>query len=368
MRHMAISAPEEGNGFTPGIDIASDYIGSLPTLSPDQCSAIVGLYRPRGALQLDLAGMRATFALTWPPARPLPGRRSVVRLSVDEDEAELRISKTLIERLLQRVDNTLSLDRLTPEHAALMVEFGLEGSMEALEAVLGSQLSLLSIVPESDVTMRAEQIALPFGLAVEGLGSTTGELRILPHSAEGLTRLLDQRTTAKKFDLDLPVVTALRIAAVTLTTAEIRSLGPGDVVLVDRAGSPVGTAVLVFGEYLVAPVELTPAGSRLLARPMRGRGSAWEWSMENPTETARNGAPQDAGLGDLPVQVRFEFGRVELPLNEIQNLAPGTILQLARSPSEAVDIVANGKRIGLGAMVRIGDSLGVRITRLFENA
>ena len=90
--------------------------------------------------------------------------------------------------------------------------------------------------------------------------------------------------------------------------------------------------------------------------------------MENMTENARNGAPQDAGLGDLPVQVRFEFGRIELSLNEIQNLAPGTILQLARSPGEAVDIVANGKRIGLGAMVRIGDSLGVRITRLFENA
>ncbi|TIW64875.1 MAG: hypothetical protein E5V60_18075 [Mesorhizobium sp.] len=33
-----------------------------------------------------------------------------------------------------------------------------------------------------------------------------------------------------------------------------------------------------------------------------------------------------------------------------------------------MDIIANGKRVGRGEIVRIGESLGVRILRMFDNA
>jgi len=40
---------------------------------------------------------------------------------------------------------------------------------------------------------------------------------------------------------------------------------------------------------------------------------------------------------------------------------------LARPLDDSVDILANGRRIGCGALVQIGDSIGVRVTRLFDN-
>lgn len=78
-------------------------------------------------------------------------------------------------------------------------------------------------------------------------------------------------------------------------------------------------------------------------------------------------APDDATLEDLPVALAFEVGRRTMPLGEIGQLTAGAIVQLD-TPGQAVDILANGRRVGQGEMVRIGESLGVRIIRMFDNA
>jgi type III secretion protein Q len=40
---------------------------------------------------------------------------------------------------------------------------------------------------------------------------------------------------------------------------------------------------------------------------------------------------------------------------------------MLRPLEDSVDILANGRRIGRGNLVQIGDSMGIRITRLFDN-
>jgi type III secretion protein Q len=57
-----------------------------------------------------------------------------------------------------------------------------------------------------------------------------------------------------------------------------------------------------------------------------------------------------------------------MSLSEIDRLAPGVILPLDRPLEEAVDLVVNGKRIGRGGLVKVGNSLAVRVVRLNENA
>lgn len=88
--------------------------------------------------------------------------------------------------------------------------------------------------------------------------------------------------------------------------------------------------------------------------------------MDHTADDAAAAAP-DTDLDGLPVRLMFELGRVELSLGEIRRLAPGAVVPLARPRDEALDIVANGRRIGRGSIVAIGDSLGVRVTRLFDN-
>jgi type III secretion protein Q len=183
-----------------------------------------------------------------------------------------------------------------------------------------------------------------------------------------LARLLDERAGAIRAEVDLPVMVCLRLAAATVSVSEIATLSPGDVVLVERCCGPAPAAVAVIAEHFIAPVELTPAGARIVAPPIRGHGSIWEWSMENVREQSGGRIPRDTDLDDLPVKLVFELGRLELSLGEIRQLVPGALLPLARPLEESLDIVANGRRIGRGALVQLGDSLGVRITRLFDNA
>jgi type III secretion protein Q len=60
-------------------------------------------------------------------------------------------------------------------------------------------------------------------------------------------------------------------------------------------------------------------------------------------------------------------GRLDLPLTEVRRLAPGYVLPLAKPSENAVDVVANGRKIGHGSLMMIGDSIGVRIERLFSD-
>jgi type III secretion protein Q len=87
--------------------------------------------------------------------------------------------------------------------------------------------------------------------------------------------------------------------------------------------------------------------------------------MENGAD--RPQAEEKTDFNDIPLKLLFELGRVELPLGELRRLAPGAVIPLPRAIDDSVDISANGRRIGRGTLVRIGDSLGVRITRLFHH-
>jgi type III secretion system YscQ/HrcQ family protein len=96
-------------------------------------------------------------------------------------------------------------------------------------------------------------------------------------------------------------------------------------------------------------------------------GSFLEWSMGNPTEFSGPAGMHGSDLNDLPVRLVFEVGRVELSLGELQRLAPGALVPLGRPLDEPLDIMANGRRLGRGTLVQIGESLGVRIVSLASN-
>jgi type III secretion protein Q len=152
-----------------------------------------------------------------------------------------------------------------------------------------------------------------------------------------------------------------------VTDRYVERLAFDHVMLADLECQPDNAAIAVIVEHLVIPVELSPAGIVATARPLRGRGSSWEWSMGNPTEFSGPTGLHDSDLDDLPVRLVFELGRVELSLGELQRLAPGALVPLARPLDEPVDIIANGRRLGRGTLVRIGESLGVRIVSLVGN-
>ncbi|MCA8002730.1 type III secretion system cytoplasmic ring protein SctQ [Burkholderia metallica] len=74
-------------------------------------------------------------------------------------------------------------------------------------------------------------------------------------------------------------------------------------------------------------------------------------------------APLDIGLLDLPVQ--FEIDNVAIELAQLAALRPGYVIELSAPVIDTpVRLVTHGQSIGHGEIVRVGEHLGVRITRM----
>lgn len=68
---------------------------------------------------------------------------------------------------------------------------------------------------------------------------------------------------------------------------------------------------------------------------------------------------------ELPVQV--ELGRVEVTVQELLELSPGSVLELDKAVGEPVEVYVAGKLIAKGEVVVVlGERLGVRITELIK--
>ena len=325
-------------------------------------------YRRRQPFSTTIAGRQVSISLAWRPFEEHAAMSRRLLLRIDGEDAELSLARSLLDMLIASVEPSLSLDGVQSDHAAIVVEFALAEALESLEASLGLDLAVVSILPPRSKPESAEQPAWTFGLTVEGLGNLTCELRLSLDQAIKMTQHLDQYSQAAQASVNVPMMVCLRQAAVTLSVNEIRSLSPGDIILVDQVCQPDGTVIAVIAEHLVVPVELGASGGLLSSCPIRGQGSPWEWSMEKEDDAPRKSAPDASNIDDLPVRLVFEVGRLELSLGEIRRLAPGAVLPLMRPLDDALDIVANGRRIGSGTIVRIGDAVGVRVTRLLENA
>lgn len=69
-------------------------------------------------------------------------------------------------------------------------------------------------------------------------------------------------------------------------------------------------------------------------------------------------------LLDVRLTVSAEIGRVQLPVRQVLQLGAGSLVELQRSASEPVDVLANGHCIARGEIVVIGEHFGIRITEL----
>jgi flagellar motor switch protein FliN len=73
-------------------------------------------------------------------------------------------------------------------------------------------------------------------------------------------------------------------------------------------------------------------------------------------------------LLDVRITVSVEVGRAQMAVRQVMELGPGSIVELQRGASEPVEIFANGRCIGRGEIVVVGEQFGVRITELAKGS
>ncbi len=67
---------------------------------------------------------------------------------------------------------------------------------------------------------------------------------------------------------------------------------------------------------------------------------------------------------NVPLQIHVEVARIKLTLEKLLQLQPGNVLDLAIQPEQGVSLTLNGKVVGRGELIEMGERLGVKITEL----
>ena len=282
---------------------------------------------------------------------------------------------------LPRVALGQLLDRMQPGSAeafddaaiALVVELALAPALDAIEPAIGAEVRLDGLRPAlsrgaSGPSPDTERLLFHCDLDGRSFAASLEMEHFDPRFRRTLletaTRLLKRGSGPPRRDCTaLPLLVSFQAGSVRLSVAALKSLQAGDVVLPDDFPLARGElAVLCHGKYR-APARVDARTATLQAPLQR--------IVPTPEETSMADGPapsqQIADLDDIDLQLTFELGRQTVELEQLRTIAPGYVFPLGRSPDEPVDIVANGRRIGRGEIVRVGDSLGVRLIRLFDH-
>jgi type III secretion system YscQ/HrcQ family protein len=173
---------------------------------------------------------------------------------------------------------------------------------------------------------------------------------------------------------------AVVLGGIDFTVAELRSLEPGDVILLPPGG-PAGNPE----EGLSGPVRFCfHAGCTVHGQAkLESQDGTYHITFQEfvketreepmpqnpPTKPGTEPAPEPAAkpappgelVKELTVTLAVELDRIPLSLEELLRLVPGQVLQLDKTPGDPVDLCVDGRNVGRGQLVKINNELGVKI-------
>ncbi len=141
----------------------------------------------------------------------------------------------------------------------------------------------------------------------------------------------------------------------TLPIDVMATLAAGDVVLIDARLPNAEWRLSRQGRTIVAHGELDHHAGRIVltAAPTLSIGAS---RMNTDDEAGEH------SLQSLELTIRFEVDSARLAISEIAALGPGHVICLDTSLDDArIRIVCEGRQIGSGQLIALGDQLGVRI-------
>jgi len=137
-------------------------------------------------------------------------------------------------------------------------------------------------------------------------------------------------------------------------------------------------AAATLGDGVLEPARVTTAGlvtgpgSQVVA--LEGVDGTYAWVVVRerpgvPPQAATASLPSQRGaslraLYDVELTLTAEIGRARLPLRQVLDLTPGTVLELDRAAGGPADVVVNGRLIARGEVVVVDEDFAVRITEI----
>jgi type III secretion protein Q len=263
-----------------------------------------------------------------------------------------------VERVLHAAHAGLRIDTIHDDLIGMLLESVLADDLPMIERAAGTELAIARATTEK----HQQGLALALRCAYDG-ATHDCTLALDRDLARDLCQLLARIPSAKVELPDLPVRLAISLGSAQLPLQEVDDLAPGDVILPHSPPLAAGKAQVTLAHRWAAAGNLT-ATSFTLTERLR---DTTEPTMDIDNDSSERAEVEDVELDDLPIKLVFEVGRCDMTLGAVRALGPGHVFALDRDPAQPVDIVANGRRIGTGQLVRVGERIGIRVQRLGQD-
>jgi flagellar motor switch protein FliN/FliY len=149
--------------------------------------------------------------------------------------------------------------------------------------------------------------------------------------------------------------------------------------LADALRPALEAAASAFGHGVLDVAEVRPVGGDLTGDSLTGfalvaDGVPQAWFGVR-ARAARPGVPQQRTassaeradmrlLYDVEMTLTAEIGRTRLPVRQVLDLVPGSVLELDRAAGAPADLMVNGRLIARGEVVVVDEDYGIRITEI----
>lgn len=70
---------------------------------------------------------------------------------------------------------------------------------------------------------------------------------------------------------------------------------------------------------------------------------------------------------DVPVSVSVQLGSCQLPMRDVLQLGPGSVVQLEKLADAPVDVLVNDKLVARGEVVVVDNRFGIKITEMVSS-
>ena len=301
------------------------------------------LHRRRRAWQGRCAGQDLRVSWAAEP-QPLNAPRDVL-LSLGRAPVRLRLSGAALDQVLVPLALQFDVQSLPSLPRSLLLELAVLDLIEALEPLLGHPVQLLETAGGLDQQPFAVNLALQLNFGNQP--AMSAQLDLSEGAAVLVAQLLAQHGQVEPDPLPaLRQTVAVVAGRQWLSLGELRSLRLGDVVMLEA------------GSGLLLDLE-----GRLQARcQYQGEALRLQEELKAPLldmENTMTDVDAAAALDDLPLKLVCQVGSLELSLAQLRELGAGSLLQLNTAGVDNVDLMVNGRRVGHGQLVKIGDGLGV---------
>ncbi|AGS25371.1 type III secretion system cytoplasmic ring protein SctQ [Rhizobium etli] len=277
---------------------------------------------------------------------------------VGDETIVLTMSRGLIEALISTVQSSIALP--SEPSGSFVLELALEPLVAKLEAQTQQNVQLIQL-REATTPPPYIEFDVAFGL-VKGqarlclFSPLDGGVPSVFHALGKLLRRLPPQP--REFPPELPVIVAAKIGSLCVSAALLRDISAGDALIPEVLPFRRNQIILSAGRlWAVADVA---DDQLILRRPFNPQPCPLEY-VHMMTEPEWPQGLSDTELDNVEITLIFECGRWSMPLGELRNAGEGHVFELGRPIDGPIDIVANGRRIGRGDIVRIGDELGIRL-------